>query len=150
MNYHKLYNEIKEYAFKCMSYNEHLILDYQLQNIPELSGYNHFVLPIAAVKKKIIIYKGFFSINHTIVEYHLHGTGVTFTFNEIRYSFQYFPQIGNENIPIFSISPIYDYIKIVFGYIEQDKFTGIMNKLVDEKLIIKIDEVGFSFYIPHL
>lgn len=150
MNYHKLYNEIKEYALKCVCYNEHLIINYQLQNIPELSDYNHFVLPIAAVKKRLIVYRNFFSVNQTNIEYHVHGTGVTFTFNKIRYSFQYFPKIGNENIPIFSISSVYDYIKIVYGYIEQDKFTEIMNELVDEKLITKIDEYGFSFYIPKL
>lgn len=150
MNYHKLYNEIKEYALKCVFYNERLIISYQLQNIPELIDYNHFVLPIAAVKKKIIIYKDFFTVNQTDVEYHIHGTGVTFTFDEIRYSFQYFPQIENKNIPIFSISSIYDYMKVVYGYIEQDKFTEVMNELVDEKLITKIDEHGFSFYIPEL
>lgn len=152
MNNLKIYNFIESYGARCIKLNFALISNFRLNKISDLqdTSNNYFLLPLRAGKLKIISHLGNFALENKDIEYHIHGTGITFTLDEIKYSFEYFPQVNNNNIPIFSISSIYDYIETIYENIEQDVFMKIMNKLVDDKRIIKIYEHGFSFYIPEL
>lgn len=150
MNSLKIYNFIEAYGGKCIELNSAFVSNYNLSKASELQDTDYLLLPLRATKLKVINHMGNFYFKNKDIEYHVHGTGITFTLDEIKYSFEYLPQTNNRNTPIFSISSIYDYMKVVYGYIEQDKFTEVMNELVDKKLITKIDEYGFSFYIPHL
>ncbi|WPO81907.1 hypothetical protein SD427_14180 [Chryseobacterium sp. JJR-5R] len=147
----KLHNLIKEYALNCIRFNDLLISQFNLNNKNELENTDYFVLPLRAYKLRIIENKKKIKVgNGEQLEYQIHGTGITFIFNNINYSFEYFPRIDDKSIPIFSISTIYEYIKIIYKNIEQEKFIEIINNLVSKELIIKTDESGFSFYLPDL
>ncbi|WP_294281695.1 hypothetical protein [uncultured Chryseobacterium sp.] len=147
MNYVKIYKFIENYKTKCVELNSALILNFNLNKLPELQGTDYFILPLRANKLKVINHIDNFCIEDKNIRYHIHGAGMTFTCDEIMYSFEYLPRVNNKNIPIFSVSSIYDYIKIVYRHIEQYEFLEIINNFIQEKLLIKIDEHTFSFYI---
>ncbi|MBK1897371.1 DUF6896 domain-containing protein [Chryseobacterium paridis] len=151
MNNLKLYNLIKEYAANCARFNNLLILKFNLNNRSELENINHFILPLRAAKLKIIEAKKSLVIdNNKELEYHIHGTGITFKFNGLNYSFDYFPVINEQYKMNFSISAIYDFINTISENIEESSFMGLINQLIDKGLITKIYGNGFSFYISDI
>lgn len=149
MDNSKIYNFIESYGAKCIKLNFALISNFKLNEILELQDVNHFVLPLRAGKLKIISHVGNFILENEDVEYHIHGTGITFTINEIKYSFNFEP-IKESILPVFSISSLYDYITLVYKKMNHNDFTAIINQLVEKRLLVNIHENVLSYYIPQL
>lgn len=149
MDNSKIYNFIESYGAKCIKLNFALISNFKLNEILDLQDINHFILPIRASKLKIIGHVGNFILENENVEYHIHGTGITFTVNEIKYSFNFEP-IKESILPVFSISSLYDYITLVYKKMNHNDFAAIINQLVGKRLLINIHENVLSYYIPQL
>jgi len=149
MDNSKIYNFIESYGIKCVKLNFALISYYKLNEISDLQDINHFALPLRANRLKMISHLGNFILENQDVQYHIHGTGITFTINEIEYSFNFEP-IKENILPVFSISSLYDYITIVYKKVSHNDFTVIINQLVEKRLLINIHENVLSYYIPHL
>lgn len=144
-----IYNSIEFYGSKCIELNSVLISKFSLNTNSDLQDINYLLLPFRASRLKIINYKGSFISENQSVEYHIHGTGITFYLNEIKYSFNFEPINGNIQ-PIFSISSLYDYITLIYKKMDHNDFTEIIAQLIDKKLLINIHEKAMSYYIPKL
>ena len=145
----KIYNFIESYGAKCIKLNFALISNFNLNVILDLQDINHFALPLRASNLKIISHVGNFILENEDVEYHIHGTGITFTINEIKYSFNIEP-VKEKILPVFSISSLYDYITLVYKKMSHNDFTAVINQLVEERLLINIHQNVLSYYLPQL
>lgn len=146
----KIYNLIESYGTKCIELNFGLISNLKLNENSDLKDINYFLLPLRASKLKIINHIGSFILQNKNVEYHIHGTGITFYLNEIKYSFNLEPTNPKNIQPIFSISELYDYIILFFEEMNHNKFIEIITQFVNEGLLVKVHEDVLSYYIPHL
>lgn len=149
MNNLNIYNSIEFYGSKCIELNFALISKFGLNTNSDLQNIDYLLLPFRASRLKIINYKGSFILGNQNLEYHIHGTGITFNLNEVRYSFNFEP-INGHITPVFSISSLYDYIILVYKKIDHKDFTNAITQLTDEGLLINIHEKAMSYYIPQL
>lgn len=149
MDNSEIYNFIESYGAKCIKLNFALISNFKLNEILDLQDINHFILPQRASKLKIISHVGNIIVENENVEYLIHGTGITFTINKIKYSFNIEP-IKEKILPVFSISSLYDYITLVYKKMSHNDFTAVINQLVEERFLINIHQNVLTYYLPQL
>jgi hypothetical protein len=141
---------INEYNYNCMKLNNGLIEFYKLNNNLNLDNFDFFELPIIAVKHSIIQREGEFLFENTNVKYHVHGTGISFNFNNKKFFFEYYPKTEPVRMPILGLGKIYDFIISNFP---NDKLCDLnllqenLLLLFNEKKTIKLYENYFEFYL---
>lgn len=150
----KLIDWIKKLHHSCIKLNNNLIKHYELDKNEILSNYEYFELPIVAVKHKIIPRQGEFKYgNEQIVNYHIHGTGITFFIEEVKIFFEYYPKISPERKPILGLTKIFDFICSSNPNDDLCNLQEIQNNLVllfQDKTLTRIDENYFEFYLNEL
>jgi len=153
LNKNDIINWVKKLNHFCINLNNYLIKFYELDRNELLSDYDFFELPLVAAKHKIIPRQAeiiYDFDNKKNLNYHIHGTGITFFLEEVKIFFEYYPKTSPERKPILGLIKVFDFI---FSSNPDENLCTLQEiqdyliLLFQDKTLIRIDENYFEFYL---
>lgn len=138
---------IQELDVLAVQLNTLLYEYFRLDDYEDLKEANPFERPILAVKKGFISRKGTFE-QEKMIGYSFHGTGVSFQYDGLSISFEYYPVTESIRKPVFGIMNLFDFIESKNITLNLANKTQIENELNDlaKRGFLSFCYKGFSQY----
>jgi hypothetical protein len=149
----ELINWIELLQSRCFELNTALIKVNKLDERAELADWNPFSRPARAVRLNLLPRTGIvINDNQALVfTYHIHGTGITIktAIGEVVH-FEYFPQPNLDPRPVLGFWPVQQFISSLRPdsiLCESNFLANLLEELFRDKLLVRIHEAYFSFYL---
>jgi hypothetical protein len=149
----ELINWIESLQSRCFELNTALIKANKLDERAELADWNYFSRPARAVRLNILPRTGIVLYDNEVISftYHIHGTGITIKtdIGEVIH-FEYFPQPTLKPSPLLGFGSVQQFISSLQpdnALCESHVLANLLEELFMDKILIRIHEGYFSFYL---